>query len=186
MSADQMQALDPMDMFLYGARAAAALHGKYVFLVLDNIEAVWWKNASATERTLCDEAYALLGHLANTGHGGWGTLACSWFPELRKLIVNEPISDARFTPRRSLNGTKCPTIHLATASPGDTGPAAEFVACMMSLPVRQYVKKCNLMPSLVKYVVDECDTNPRAAAHLLKQLEVDIMAEIERGQASAK
>jgi len=105
MSDAEMQALDPLDMFLYGARAAAAKHDRYVMLVLGEADAVWLARWTAAAWVLADESYALLSHLAKTGHGGWATLACSTSRLLDDLVEGNDVNDGRYARRRPLN--KC-------------------------------------------------------------------------------
>lgn len=168
MTDKDMQELDPQDMFLFGARAAVAQRGTYLLLILDEIEAVWKQDpherpATDTRRSLGDEAFALMWHLANTGHGGVGTLICGSTASVDRLIKGLPVDG--FLERRSLNGTKFPLTRIVPAEPTDPKAAAEFVKKMRpDLMNHENPTWCQLMTEFVHW---SCGANPRKAAAII-------------------
>lgn len=160
-----MQALDPKDTFLFGARAATAQRGKYLLLVLDEIEAVWRKTGQSTEMSvLGDQTYALLWHLINNGHGGVGTLICGAMT-VGHLIQGLPVDGYR--QRMSLNSTKIPLMRMGSVEPTDHRVATE---CVKIMRPDLSARTASWVETLTAYVHWTCGTSPRKAAVIMQHV----------------
>ncbi len=150
---EEMQRACETDDILYGARLALHRANKRMFLVLDEIEAIWARprqedgdarpHYSYVARQM--RAFSLLYHLGNTGDSVITTLVCGSTASLPDLVDgNARPTDAFPVQRMSLNHTKYITQRLASHAPTDKAAAEIIVKALQpSLAPADLLAKAN-------------------------------------------
>lgn len=158
-SRTEMQACDPGDTALYGARRALALRNQHLFLVFDEIECIW-----TAEDRLRDEAYHLLLVLGNSGSGSTSTIVCGETSSLYRLMNGYPVPPRYPARRPSLNSTKYRVNHLAMDPPTDREVVARIVEAIMPALGSVSPKQRN---AVVNAALFFAGSDPRGILHVL-------------------
>lgn len=155
----ELQACDPEDSALYGARQALVQRGKYLFLVFDEIECIWTK-----EDKLRDEAFHLLLVLGNSGGGSTSTVVCGSTASLHRLITGYPVPPLHTARRGSLNETKYRVTWLPGDSPADETATARIVNTLLPPTLTMTPGQRRALVEFVHFVAG---SNPRAVEQIL-------------------